>query len=110
MKKVDPAELKRLRTLILERVNAVPPMAVHSGQSRDFKAEMEERDRWQRAMDAIVTELVEKEGAKIARSAFDGQTMTLAGIRCSCTHGSSGLLANWRAGALRRLEAMGEMP
>ena len=110
MKKVDPAELKRLRALIIEKVNAVPPMAVHAGQSRDFKAEMEERDRWQRAMDAIVAELIEKEGARIARRSFDGRTMTLAGIRCSCTHGSSGLLANWRAGALRHLEAMGEAP
>lgn len=107
MKTVVPSELRRLRGLIIEKVNAVPPMAVHSGPSRDFKAEMADRDRWHRAMDAIIAELVETEGAKLAR-AHDGQTLQLAGIRCSCTHGPSGLLANWRNGALRRLEAMGE--
>lgn len=107
MKKADAMELRRLRALIIEKVSAVPPMAMHSGQARDFAAEMADRDRWHRAMDAIVAELVEREGAKV-RQAFDGQAMQLAGIRCSCTHGSSGLLANWRNAASRRLEAMGE--
>ncbi|WP_313193076.1 hypothetical protein [Shinella zoogloeoides] len=109
MKKPDPAELRRLRALILEKVNAVPPMAVHKGSSRDFDAERRERDRWHAAFDAIVHELVVNEGAKLTLSG-GAEVLALAGIRCSCTHGSSGLLANWRAGALRRLEAMGEAP
>jgi len=109
MKKVDPAELKRLRALIIEKVNAVPPMAVHSSQDRNFAAERAERDRWHLAMDAIVAELVDNEGAKVSQSC-GSQMMQLAGIRCNCTYGSSGLLANWRTGALRRLEAMGEAP
>lgn len=109
MKKVDPAELRRLRALIIEKIKAVPPMAVHSGQDRNFAEEMADRDRWHRAMDAIVAELVEAEGARLSRP-FDGQALVLAGIRCSCTHGAGGLLANWRAAALRRLEALGEAP
>lgn len=109
MKKPDPAELRRLRALILEKVNAVPPLAVHKGSSRGFDAERMERDRWHAAFDAIVNELMVNEGAKLSLSC-GAEVMVLAGIRCSCTHGSSGLLANWRAGALRRLEAMGKAP
>ena len=39
---------------------------------------------------------------------YDGYALKIGGIRTSCTSGEAGLLRNWRAAALKRIEQAGE--
>jgi hypothetical protein len=58
------------------------------------------------AASTILADLVASHDAKL-RLTSGTTELRIAGVRASCTWGDSGLLANWRAAALRRLGEMG---
>lgn len=57
---------------------------------------------------AIKGHLTNKEGARFSRKPGYDVSVTLAGIRSSCTGGDWGLLRNWKQAARMRIRREGE--
>jgi hypothetical protein len=105
---VDIARLGRLidriGTLVEEAQQSVGPRPAWSAKLGD-RLEWDGKDR--KASAAIIRLLVEEEGATFAGSAGGDSTLTIAGVRTSCTAGAWGLLRNWQTAAWRNINAAG---
>lgn len=90
----DPADLERL----IEKIDAGLAALPQPGRS------LETRHEYHKAARDLIERLSSEEGARIRRAA-GGDTLRLAGVATSCTHGDAGLLRNWLTAARRRLAA-----
>lgn len=91
-------DLQRLVDLIGEKLGAASAeIGPFSHSDHDWHR------RHNAAIQLIIDELAEKEGAKLNGKPAHDNWMTLAGIRSSCTGGLGGLLANWCKAARKRI-------
>jgi hypothetical protein len=91
-------ELKRLIDLIEVRLATLPAYSY------------DDRATYNAAVNKIVDQLTEAEGAKFTDHINGGAcAFKLAGIRATCTSGTTGALTNWIAAARRAIEKFGEV-
>lgn len=105
---MDATNLRRLVDLISqlereagERLGKQPDWA----SDRDGYFAYEKRRREE--IEKIKTHLTEREGARFGRKPGYDVSVTLAGIRSSCTGGDWGLLRNWKQAARMRIQREG---
>lgn len=98
---MDVENLQRLIDLIDSKVAELPAFP-SLDQSADRWEAMKRRSA---AVDVIMGELATAEGAKIRTDgSWEGAMLKLAGIRCTCTQGSEGVLRNWQAAARKKID------
>ena len=106
---MTPATRDNLTRLIARVDQLVADQAAEVGPRPDwFSSTFDERRAWDtadRAAWAKLEEILERnEAARIGQSTFGSHTLTMAGVRATCTSGMAGLLRNWQAAARRKLE------
>lgn len=89
----DLTRLVELVDLVQSKLDALPPIG---------KGDLDSSSRYHRAADAALAELEHEAGAKVSRGG-SAETLTLGGVRTSCTHGSAGLMRNWLNAAGRKV-------
>lgn len=84
--------LQRLIGLIEDKLAVLPPYSY------------DERAAYDHAVNKIIDQLTEYEGAKFSDRINGGAcAFKLAGIRATCTGGTTGALTNWTAAARREI-------
>lgn len=100
---MDIANLQRLIDLIGAKLDGLPVLPSLDRSEERWQA-MKHRTA---AVDALMAELAAAEGAKIRPGgSWETAMIKLAGISCTCTQGSEGVLRNWRVAARKKIDQL----
>ncbi|MBS7545658.1 hypothetical protein [Ancylobacter oerskovii] len=93
-KRVTDNELLDLVIMVKQKLGALP--AIEPGNHQSMRA-------YHIAAADVLDELVREGRAKMGKP-LGAMSLSMGGLRTSCTHGAAGLLKNWVAAAYRELD------